>query len=180
VTDTKTPANLPGENVDAAVEVHRVQPGDTFALLARRYYGQERLADFLAQSNPQIANSRPLAIGEMVRIPPAPTGDSVPASAPGSSKLAGAAKPAHGVPLTAQSPAPNAPAKGATPEKANAAPTKAARTHRVRNGDTFYAIARDVLGDAGRWKELYELNRSRVGGDPDRLKVGQEIVLPEK
>lgn len=51
-------------------------------------------------------------------------------------------------------------------------------TYRVRQGDTFYGIARDVLGDTNRWKELLELNSSVVDGDPRNLQVGQVLKLP--
>ena len=51
-------------------------------------------------------------------------------------------------------------------------------TYRVREGDTFYGIARDVLGDTSRWKELLELNSSVVDGDPRNLRVGQVLKLP--
>jgi nucleoid-associated protein YgaU len=55
---------------------------------------------------------------------------------------------------------------------------RASRTYRVKAGDSFYRIARDVLGDASRWKELFELNKDLVKGDPKRLQVDQVIVLP--
>lgn len=54
------------------------------------------------------------------------------------------------------------------------------REYRVKSGDSFYKIARDVLGDATRWRELYELNKHLVEGDPTRLKVDQVIALPTK
>jgi nucleoid-associated protein YgaU len=52
------------------------------------------------------------------------------------------------------------------------------RTYRVQPGDSFYAIAQNVLHDASRWQELFELNRELVGGDPTHLQVGQVLVLP--
>jgi nucleoid-associated protein YgaU len=51
-------------------------------------------------------------------------------------------------------------------------------TYRVKEGDSFYAIARDVLGDAGRWQELLALNRDLVDGDPHKLRAGQLLKLP--
>lgn len=53
-----------------------------------------------------------------------------------------------------------------------------ARTYHVKKGDSFYKIAGDVLGDSSRWKELFDLNKELVGGDPKRLKPGQEVTLP--
>lgn len=61
-----------------------------------------------------------------------------------------------------------------------AAAKGAAKTYRVRSGDSFYAIARDVLGDASRWNELFNLNKDLVGGDARKLKVGQVLRLPSK
>ncbi|UCE58343.1 MAG: LysM peptidoglycan-binding domain-containing protein [Phycisphaerales bacterium] len=52
------------------------------------------------------------------------------------------------------------------------------RTYTVKPGDSFYAIARTVLGDASRWKHLFALNRDLVGGDPKKLQVGQVLALP--
>jgi hypothetical protein len=49
------------------------------------------------------------------------------------------------------------------------------KTVTVKSGDTLMTIARDRLGDAGRWQELARLNSIR---DPRKLKTGQKIKLP--
>lgn len=54
------------------------------------------------------------------------------------------------------------------------------RQYRIKSGDSFYRIAKEVLGDATRWTELYEMNKKVVGDDPAKLKVGQIITLPKK
>ncbi len=54
------------------------------------------------------------------------------------------------------------------------------RVYRVRSGESFYTIARDELGDASRWHEIFRINKSAVGGDPRKLKAGQKIWLPKK
>jgi nucleoid-associated protein YgaU len=131
---------------EAAVENHRVQPGDTFSSLAKTYYGDVKYAEFLMKSNPQIADPRRMAVGALVRIPPRPQDDAL------------------GTPSTTTTPRRTA--------------VDARRTYRVRPGDSFYAIARDMLGDSSRWKELFELNKQLVHGDPTRLRVDQVIVLP--
>ena len=59
-------------------------------------------------------------------------------------------------------------------------PTPATREYRVKSGDSFYRIARDVLGDATRWNELFLINKKLVGNDPTKLQIGQVIVLPRK
>ncbi len=129
---------------EAAVDNHRVQPGDTFSSLSHGYYGSTTLTRFLIDSNPQIPDPDRLRIGTIVRIPPRPA-DS-----------------------TMQAPA------GSSVAKASDGPP----TYVVKPGDSFYVIARDVLGDARRWKELLELNRKAVKGDPTRLQAGQLLVLP--
>lgn len=53
------------------------------------------------------------------------------------------------------------------------------RTYKVKAGESFYSIARDELGSAARWQELFELNKSLVDGDATQLKVGQTIFLPK-
>jgi hypothetical protein len=52
----------------------------------------------------------------------------------------------------------------------------ATRTYTVRPGDTLTAIA-DRLGLAD-WRALYEANRDVIGGDPNRIRVGQSLVIP--
>lgn len=53
----------------------------------------------------------------------------------------------------------------------------AAGAHIVRPGETLWRIARRVLGDGRRWKDIHDVNRDRVP-DPDRLRVGTELRLP--
>ncbi len=133
----------------AAVETHRTQPGDTLASLAREYYGDEKYTRFLAESNPQVADPNRIGVGALIKLPPAP---------PRIVRSERTAKPG----VVAKTAPPNSP-----------------RSYTVRSGDSFYGIARDELGDATRWKELFKLNRALVDGDPKRLRVGQVIALPK-
>ncbi|MEB3220779.1 MAG: LysM peptidoglycan-binding domain-containing protein [Candidatus Sericytochromatia bacterium] len=48
----------------------------------------------------------------------------------------------------------------------------------VQPGDSLSAIAARVLGSAGRWRELHEANRDRIGDDPRKLRVGQALRIP--
>lgn len=132
---------------EAAVETHRVQPGDTFSSLAERYYGSAKLTGFLIASNPHISDPNRLRVGTVVKIPPRPSDETL-------QRATSTAKPS---------------ATSAEGER---------RTYSVQSGDSFYAIARDVLGDPARWKELFDLNKELVHGDPTRLQVGQVVVLP--
>ena len=49
--------------------------------------------------------------------------------------------------------------------------------HQVQAGQTLAAISRDRLGNAGRWREVVALN---PGLTPDRLRVGQTLILPAR
>lgn len=71
----------------------------------------------------------------------------------------------------------SAPAGGASNSYATAT-GGGGRTYVVKKKDTLYSIARSQYGEAGRWKDIYEANRSELGGDPNRLRVGQTLTLP--
>lgn len=134
----------------AAIETHRVQPGDTFASLAEAYYGHERFTQFLIDHNPQIPEPSRLRVGVIVKIPPAP--------------------------LRGEPPA----ARRATPDATAARTAgTGSRTYTVQPGDSFYRIAGKVLGDTSRWQELFDLNKHLVHGDPKRLQVGQVLTVPD-
>jgi nucleoid-associated protein YgaU len=49
------------------------------------------------------------------------------------------------------------------------------RTYTVKRGDTLSGIAGKVLGNAGRWHDIANLNGIR---DPRTLRVGQVLRLP--
>ncbi len=59
------------------------------------------------------------------------------------------------------------------------APLDEARQYRVQIGDSLHAISTRLYGDISRWQKIYELNRSQIGDNPARLKVGMILVLPE-
>ncbi|WP_249999375.1 LysM peptidoglycan-binding domain-containing protein [Actinoplanes sp. M2I2] len=51
------------------------------------------------------------------------------------------------------------------------------RLYTVQRGDTLSGIAQAELGDAGRWPEIFALNRA-VLTNPDRVIPGQVLILP--
>ena len=54
------------------------------------------------------------------------------------------------------------------------------RTYEVQEGDTLFDIARNELGKASRWAEIYDLNRDALGKDFDYLTPGMQLILPPK
>lgn len=178
-----TPGSTRIDGGSGAVETHRVQSGDTFASLAKKYYGGERYTDFLVKSNAQIATPDRLAIGMTVRIPPAPTEEQLAQATSGASRPAATEKKTGGANSVPTSKPGDARTAGANVPGGNVADGKpvasaSGRTYRVKEGDTFYSIAKSSLGSSSRWKELFELNKQAVQGDPTRLRAGQTLTLP--
>jgi nucleoid-associated protein YgaU len=56
--------------------------------------------------------------------------------------------------------------------------SKEAKTYVVQPGDSLSKIAKELLGDAARWPEIFELNKDQIK-DPNLIHVGQELRLPE-
>lgn len=134
---------------EAAVDKHRVQPGDTLSGLAQEFYGSERFTQFLINANKQLADPHRLKIGDVVYIP----------AAPKSATPSG--KSAQKSPVSRSS------------------SHKGSRSYTVQPGDTLIAIARDRLGDSSRWEEIMKLNRNVIGSDPRGLRPGQVLELPK-
>jgi nucleoid-associated protein YgaU len=66
-----------------------------------------------------------------------------------------------------------------TPQPPPAPPPKPERTHTVASGDTLWAIAKKHLGEGKRWPEIYDKNKAVIGDNPDRIKPGQVLTIPE-
>jgi nucleoid-associated protein YgaU len=52
-----------------------------------------------------------------------------------------------------------------------------ARTYVVQPGDSLSKIAKEVLGDASRWPEIFEANKDQIK-DPNLIHPGQELKMP--
>ena len=65
-------------------------------------------------------------------------------------------------------------ANSATPGSASATP-KGKLTHTVEKGETLWSIAKDYYGDGREYKKIVDAN---PGLNVEKLKVGQEIVIP--
>jgi nucleoid-associated protein YgaU len=52
-----------------------------------------------------------------------------------------------------------------------------ARTYTVRAGDTLSKIAKEQLGDANAYHEIFNANRDQLS-DPDKIKPGQVLKIP--
>jgi nucleoid-associated protein YgaU len=48
----------------------------------------------------------------------------------------------------------------------------------VKSGDTLSAIAKRFLGGANRYMDIFNANKDQLS-DPDKIKVGQKLVIPK-
>lgn len=58
-----------------------------------------------------------------------------------------------------------------------AGPTGQSKTYTVKAGDTLSKIAKEHLGDANAYQEIFDANRDQLT-DPDKIKPGQVLKIP--
>lgn len=57
----------------------------------------------------------------------------------------------------------------------NPSPTSARKTYTIKKGDTLFSIAKANYGSGRDWQKIVAAN---PGLEPNKLKVGQQIVIP--
>ena len=50
----------------------------------------------------------------------------------------------------------------------------------VKPGESLSKIAKDVYDDAGKYMKIYEANKATIGDNPNLIKPGQKLALPNK
>lgn len=68
-------------------------------------------------------------------------------------------------------------ADGLNKESARTEPKVSTQEYIVKKGDTLTSIAKRLTGSS-YWKPIYNANRAVIGGNPNRIKVGQKLVIP--
>ena len=53
-----------------------------------------------------------------------------------------------------------------------------ARIYEVASGDNLSKIAKKFYGDANKYTKIFEANKDQLA-DPDKIKVGQKLKIPE-
>jgi LysM repeat protein len=56
--------------------------------------------------------------------------------------------------------------------------SSAARTYTVAAGDSLSKIAKQFYGSANQYMKIFEANKDKLS-DPDKIKAGQQLVIPE-
>lgn len=157
--------------------VHVVEKYDSFAVISEKYYGSQRLAMALFKANPTIKDPRRLKPGMKLRIPPKDVLLN-PSKDRGRDKTS--TKPAAKESADKKAPPETATANKKPAEKKPAKKkTAGAKVYVVQKDDSYYAIARELLGDGTRWKEIHTLNKD-VCPSPQDLKPGMKLRVPPK
>ena len=139
---------------------YTVAAGDTLSAIAARSYGgkSRRLVDAIFDANRAVLSSPDqLRIGVEIIIPAVPGHDRPPAD-----RSTGRRRESK----TAREP-------GAD-ELPNARPF---RWYQIQKNDRYISIAREQLGDASRWREIFDLNQDKFP-DPGMIREGVRIKLP--
>jgi nucleoid-associated protein YgaU len=141
---------------------YTVVPGDNFWTISQKVYGSGAYFKALEEHNrEQFPYSDKLPVGQEVGVPPRrELEEKYPDLCP---------RPRG----------PKAPERGAFAVSNREGLPRGGRTYKVQDGDTLFDIARDQLGKAARWNEIYELNRGQLGNDFNFLAPGMELILPE-
>lgn len=130
-----------------------IRPGDTFATIAQRHFGDSAKADAIARANPLMSAAN-LREGRVIRIPRDP------ANIQGQPVI----KTASGQ---------------VTPAPAPEAKPAAAQEYTVQKGDSLAKIARRVYGEERLADMIFQANRD-VLTDPAKIRVGQKLKIPAK
>jgi nucleoid-associated protein YgaU len=160
-------------------EFHSVAKGETLNSICRAYYGDTSMVGELAKAN-GLSDPNALREGHRLRMPSKP--GSTEASARSSSGSAPANAPQIKTIRTQDVTTPHAAAPPqAQPQNQQQAALRKLNftTHTVAKGETLAKLSRKYLGSAGKWKQIYELNKSVID-DPDNVRPGTTLRIPNK
>ena len=78
--------------------------------------------------------------------------------------------------IRATAPTPSAPAPAPAATSGTASPAET--TYTVKSGDTLSKIAKQFLGDANAYTEIFDANRVQLSS-PDKIVPGQVLKIPQ-
>ena len=50
----------------------------------------------------------------------------------------------------------------------------------VKSGDSLSKIAKDVYDNGGLYNKIYEANKTTIGDNPNAIKPGQKLLIPNR
>ncbi len=134
---------------------HTVQKGETFSTIALAAYGNASYYPFILRANQGLDPAK-LKPGMVIVLPDA-------SEVKPSEKEAVAGTGTRALPA------------GAKLE----ATIDAKSEYRVASGDNLHKIAQKLYGKTDMVQKIYELNKTAIGSDPAKLKLGMVLKLPE-
>ncbi len=140
---------------------YEVQPGDSYWTISERIYGSGAYYQALAEQNRgKVGSSDRLTPGDVIVTP-------------------SVAQLASTYPELCPKPGRRETQESRTMAVSTRRSYRGGRSYTVTEGDTLFNIARYELGKAGRWVEIYDLNRDVLGKDYNYLTPGMKLVLPD-
>ncbi len=145
----------PSTQPASGARTHTIQKGETFSSISKAVYGNARYYAKIAAANPTV-NANRLRPGTVINLPDIASAKS---SEPSSS--------AQDTPKPASNDA-------ATPANG----TVDSMHYRIARGDSLYKISVHLYGSAEEVDHLYDLNKTEIGADRAKLKLGMILKLP--
>jgi len=65
------------------------------------------------------------------------------------------------------------------PTQGQASASQQERTYTVKSGDTLSKIAKEMLGNANSYMDIFNANRDQLT-DPDKIQPGQVLKIPQR
>ena len=139
------------------VRMVTVKEGQTLSELAYEHLGSANKWQLIMDVNTDVLESpRQLRAGMKLRIPAEPVVELIEEA---NEALVGSGE-----------------TREAQPEREE---TPTANTYTVKEGDSLYRIAQNLLGDGERYDEIYKVNKDKLSSAND-IRVGMKLKLPER
>ncbi|MHC4695249.1 MAG: LysM peptidoglycan-binding domain-containing protein [Planctomycetota bacterium] len=138
---------------------YTVVSGDTLSKIAGAHYGRRstRFVNAIFDANRSVLSSPDVLRPGMELVIPAVEGATAPSSAESSGERE---------------------TKTPRPPRSNRQDSQPPyRWYQIKKNDRYMSIAREQLGDARRWPEIYELNKEKFP-DPGMIREGVRIKIP--
>jgi len=137
---------------------YTVKSGDTLSSIARATYGDARYYKKIMAANPKLNPNR-MRAGAVIILP-------------GRSQIAHESATSDAVMAASDSPAHRSAPKAA-------APVDSSTEYRVVSNDSLYRISMKLYHTPNKVDLIYQFNKTLIGADPARLKLGMVLKLPE-
>lgn len=139
---------------------HKVQKGETLSTIAAAAYGSPNLYPYILRANPKIDPTK-LKLGMELNMPDI-------------SEVKGPEKSAD---KSTDKSAEKSTDAGTITHKVE--PALDAKTeYRVQSGDSLHKISMKLYGNISMVQKIYEANKTAIGDNPAKLKLGMVLKLP--